>query len=171
MAESIFRKVALERLSSPEQLDKLVRITDPKGWIAILGIGCFIVGAVLWGFMGSIPVRVTGRGMLVKSGGVYSIVAGTSGRVTDIFYEAGEHVERGAIIAKVDQTELKERIRVTKVKLNNLKKQYNLKKELGAQTLALNIHSLRLKRANIKTAIKIQFYIIICNLFCNITFI
>ena len=155
MAESIFRKVALERLSSPEQLDKLVRITDPKGWIAIIGIGCLIAGAVLWGFLGSIPVRVTGEGMLVKSGGVYSVVAGTSGRVTDIFYEPGDTVARGAIVARVNQTDLKEKIRITKVQLNNLRERYALQKKLGAQTLSLTIRSLNQKRDNIRTAIKI----------------
>ena len=31
----IFRKVALERLSSPEQLDQLLQVTDPKGWMAL----------------------------------------------------------------------------------------------------------------------------------------
>ena len=31
MQQGLFREVALERLSSPDQLDRLLRITDPKG--------------------------------------------------------------------------------------------------------------------------------------------
>ena len=39
MAErSIFRQAALDRLSSPEQLDRVMRVTDPKGWIALSGL-------------------------------------------------------------------------------------------------------------------------------------
>ena len=36
MAGQIFRKTALEKLSSPEQLDELMKITTPKGWVALI---------------------------------------------------------------------------------------------------------------------------------------
>ena len=38
----IFRKVALERLSSPEQLDQLMQVTSPKGWLALAGLGALL---------------------------------------------------------------------------------------------------------------------------------
>src|SRR6187399_2567538 len=34
--EKLFRKIALERLSSPEQLDSLMRVITPKAWLALL---------------------------------------------------------------------------------------------------------------------------------------
>ena len=35
----IFRKVSLDRLSSPEKLDQLLPVTDRKGWLALLASG------------------------------------------------------------------------------------------------------------------------------------
>ena len=44
----IFRKVALERLSSPEQLDQMVQVTNPKGWLALTGLGAIVGGLAIW---------------------------------------------------------------------------------------------------------------------------
>jgi hypothetical protein len=38
MDKPLFRQAALERLSSPEQLDQLVRVTHPLGWLALLAL-------------------------------------------------------------------------------------------------------------------------------------
>ena len=35
MQNKLFRKVALERLSSPEQLDQMMTVTSLRGWIAL----------------------------------------------------------------------------------------------------------------------------------------
>ena len=42
MDSKIFRKVALERLSSPERLDQAWRVTTPKEWLALAGIAFFL---------------------------------------------------------------------------------------------------------------------------------
>lgn len=64
MSSRVFRKAALDRLSSPEQLDQLVRITLPQGWIS-LGILTMLVGfALVWGWFGSITQELTGDGTL-----------------------------------------------------------------------------------------------------------
>ena len=39
MNEVLFRKVSLDRLSSPEQLDQLLRVTDPKSWLGLFAVG------------------------------------------------------------------------------------------------------------------------------------
>ena len=36
MKDRLFRKVALERLSSPERLDELMQLTTPGGWLALV---------------------------------------------------------------------------------------------------------------------------------------
>ena len=45
---NIFRKVSLERLASPEQLDQLMRVTDARGWVALAGLGLILLTAVGW---------------------------------------------------------------------------------------------------------------------------
>jgi hypothetical protein len=58
MQEKLFRQAALEKLSSPEELDQLMQVTTPRGWLALLALIIFI-GLVLGiSFFTSIPVRV-----------------------------------------------------------------------------------------------------------------
>ena len=42
MAGELFRKSAVEKLSSPEQLDVMMQVTSPKGWVALTGV------SILW---------------------------------------------------------------------------------------------------------------------------
>ena len=62
---SIFRKEALERLSSPEQLDQLMQIVTPRSWLPLAALGGLLACGLTWSFLGSIPVTTTGRGVLV----------------------------------------------------------------------------------------------------------
>ena len=39
--KQLFRKKALAKLASPEQLDTLMQVTEPRGWLALGGIGVF----------------------------------------------------------------------------------------------------------------------------------
>lgn len=63
----VFRKTVLDRLSSPEQLDQLVQITRPQGWIALGILSGVMIGALLWGWFGSVPVEITANGILQPS--------------------------------------------------------------------------------------------------------
>lgn len=65
--KSIFRQSALDRISSPDQLDKVLKITSPMSWLALLGITLIIVFAVVWSFTGSLPSTITAPGVIVSS--------------------------------------------------------------------------------------------------------
>lgn len=102
MAEkTIFREAALERLSSPEQLDRLTQVTRPKGWIALIVLILLIVTALLWGFFSTISTRVAGQGIIAVTGNVNNVVATVSGQITRINLKAGQVVEEGQIIASL----------------------------------------------------------------------
>ena len=60
MRSDVFRKVALDRLSSPEQLDQLMEVTTPHGWLALAGAGLLLGVAVVWSTTGTLPERVSG---------------------------------------------------------------------------------------------------------------
>ncbi len=62
---SIFRKEALERLSSPEQLDQLMEIVTPKSWLPVAALGGLLGCGLIWSIFGRIPVTTTGQGALV----------------------------------------------------------------------------------------------------------
>jgi biotin carboxyl carrier protein len=121
MGERLFRKVAIERQSSPEQLDVLMQVTSPKGWVFLAAMGGLLLCAVIWGCLGYIPVKVNGQGMLMRTGGVYEIVSGSSGEVKGLYFEPGEVIEKGRTVARVDQSELLGRIREASASLKELR--------------------------------------------------
>jgi hypothetical protein len=66
-SKDLFRKASLERLSSPERLDELMTIVNPKTWLPLGTIGVLLGCGLLWSFVGRIPVTTSGRGHLVQN--------------------------------------------------------------------------------------------------------
>ena len=58
--KKLFREVALEKLSSPDELDNQLSIVSPIGWVALIAFIILIAGTLVWGFCGNISKRVNG---------------------------------------------------------------------------------------------------------------
>lgn len=136
MADSMYRKEALEELSSPEQLDRLMQITGPKGWFALLGLGIVVISTVVWGILGSIPTNVTASGVYVKTGGVRPIISLGTGTITEINAEVGDHVSQGEVVAFLEQPELREEIRQIQSKLSQMNETREMIREFQTEALA-----------------------------------
>lgn len=52
---SLFRKSTLERVSSPEQLNEYIKVTNPNLVIILIGIFAILIAGVAWVFFGGIP--------------------------------------------------------------------------------------------------------------------
>lgn len=102
----LFRKSAIEKLSSPEQLDKAIVITPPSFWIALIGGILIIVVTLVWGIWGRIPVKVETAGIYMSGNGTADVYSEVSGVVTEVIVESGDYVKKGQIIAYVDSREL-----------------------------------------------------------------
>jgi multidrug resistance efflux pump len=100
----VFRQVALERLSSPEQLDQLMQVTTPKGWLALLAVGGLLLAALVWSIFGSLPTQVPGQGILLGGGGVNTVFASSEGQIKRIHVKVGDMVRRGQLIARLEPT-------------------------------------------------------------------
>lgn len=108
-SERLFRKAALDRLSSPEELDRLVTLTTPRGWLALTALLGLLALALVWAVVGTIPTRVTGSGLLVSSGGrVFDAVASASGALVAPLVKPGDTVTAGQLLARVDKAELEQ---------------------------------------------------------------
>ena len=55
LSKRLFRESALERLSSPEQLDQQLQVTSPRGWIALLALWSVLAAIMVWSIVGSVP--------------------------------------------------------------------------------------------------------------------
>jgi len=60
MRRPIFRRAALERLSSPERLDELIEVTTPRLWLVLLGACVLLLAVVGSGLHGRVPSTVRG---------------------------------------------------------------------------------------------------------------
>lgn len=65
----LFRKSALDKLQSPQQLDKIIIVTRPSVWISIIGVCLIIVAALIWAVTGTIPYTVEAEGIFISSEG------------------------------------------------------------------------------------------------------
>lgn len=113
----IFRKKSLDKLSSPEQLDKMIVIHSPLSWLAIAGGGFMILAVLLWAVLGRVPISEEGNGILLGNGELNSVYAGTQGVITKTYVSGGDEVQAGDILFEVKNQEtayavekLKERI-------------------------------------------------------------
>ncbi len=106
VAKKLFRQSAMQRLSSPEQLDQLMRITSPKGWMALLAIAILVIGALCWGIWGFLPTEVNGAGILMKDLGIYTISAPANGRLDRVLFAAGDTVQAGETVAAIGQPDM-----------------------------------------------------------------
>lgn len=91
----LYRKSSLERISSPEQLDKVIKVTSPMSWLALAGITVIVVVTLVWSIVGTIPVTITSKGIissLVGSNAVYTQDAGT---VVSVRVRAGDELHLG----------------------------------------------------------------------------
>ncbi|MCK5539290.1 MAG: NHLP bacteriocin system secretion protein [Deltaproteobacteria bacterium] len=153
MSKQIFRKAALERLSSPEQLDQLMQITSPTGWLALLGTGFFIVAVIVWSIVGSIPTKVTGQGILMKSGGIFDVVANAGGMIDITYFDTGDIVVNRQVVARIQKTDILRKIRNSRAGIDDLEKKYEMIEKYGSQDSLLQTESVQQQQLIVKRAI------------------
>lgn len=154
MRKSVFRKVSIERLSSPEQLDQLMQVTTSRGWIALAAMGGLLMAAVIWGFFGNVPTRVQGMGVLIRTGGVYDIVPLASGQMTDIAVRPGDQVREGQVVARIDQPVLYDKLRQARERLEDLRDRHRQLMRFGENDLQLQSDLARKQQANLEESIR-----------------
>jgi HlyD family secretion protein len=146
-----FRKAALERLSSPERLDEMMRVTSPKTWLALWACAFLIILAILWSIFGEIPERVNGVGILLPGGATRVLSAPLNGVVLELLVKPGEEIQPGTNVARMgvgaDATEL-ELLRKRREQLQTADEQSTLAE---AQQLAAEEASVAASRAQIET--------------------
>lgn len=66
----IFSREALDKMHSPEQLDTVLPITTPIGWMGLLSVAVILLAVVLWSIFGSLTVTAEGMGLIMDAEGV-----------------------------------------------------------------------------------------------------
>ena len=106
MQKSLFREEAMDKTLSPDELDRLMRVTSPRGWLALIALLALVAAAVVWGVFGTIPVQVSAdEGILLGGDSRHQVVSQISGLVTDVRVETGDDVKEGQVLARVRPNE------------------------------------------------------------------
>ncbi len=98
--DKIYRKKSIEKLSSPEQLDKLIVIASPSVWLVVLGVIIVSAAIMIWGIFGTIPTYSESVGIFYNNSTYRDIYATSMGQV-ELQVEKGQEVAVGDIIAVI----------------------------------------------------------------------
>lgn len=120
MSASFFRKSALEKLSTPEKLDQLIKVTGSKAWIALLTIALALGVGITWSVFGRVKTKLDVVGV-VLGGDVHEVVSTAQGQLVELKVAIGDKVKKGDIIATIQQPELSQQIEDAKAVLADRK--------------------------------------------------
>lgn len=120
--KSLVREEALEDFSSSELLDQLMVVIRGKGWILIAILAVAIAAALVWGFLGEVPITVQGKGIIVEKNAPLVIQNPTaSGSVVEILMQRGDIVGAGQPLLKIGDSEAETNLRTAQADLALLK--------------------------------------------------
>ena len=95
MARSIFRKASLDRISSPEQLNDYIRVTNPGVWMIMLAVILLLTGVCVWSVFGRLDTTLTAAAVTennqtvcyIKETDAQTVEAGMQVRIGDEQYQ------------------------------------------------------------------------------------
>jgi HlyD family secretion protein len=151
MGQEVFRKSALARLASPEQLDQLMEVTDSKGWWTLSALAALVVAAVLWSWVGRIPTTVQGTGILLREGGVFDVQTTAGGQVMELNVTEGQAVRAGQIIGRVAQPELGRQIREAQQVISDLEERKRQTSGYSAAELTSRLSTLEQRQISLES--------------------
>lgn len=105
---NLFRKSALERLSTPEQLDTLMQVVSPQSWLVLVALLIIVITGVGWAFVEAIPTTIGGQGILIAAATqqddleTQSLIADDNGRISRILVNQGDYVEANQPLFTLD---------------------------------------------------------------------
>ncbi|WP_439594919.1 NHLP bacteriocin system secretion protein [Falsiroseomonas sp.] len=109
--DTLFRSAALDRVHSPDQLDRVLKVTGRGEWMGVLAIFSLIATLLGWGLFGSVATTVAGQGLMVQEAGAVSLAIAPSGGVlTRLLTTENARVEAGDLLAELSRPDLVEQI-------------------------------------------------------------
>lgn len=103
----LFRDDALDRLASPELLDRRLVVVRAPGWLALVALLLLIALTLAWSLLGRVSTTLSGEGLLLGDGGSLTRVdVPRAGRLLRYHVAEGDRVREGQLLAEIEQPEL-----------------------------------------------------------------
>ena len=96
----IFRQKALDKLSTPDDLDELLQINTKSSWLLLVSLICLIVCGIIWGVFGQIINKVTLIGSIHVVDPPRNLIVNDAGQVDSIYHWPGDKVLKDEPIVK-----------------------------------------------------------------------
>ena len=97
--KSIFNERATEKLRSPDDLDKYIRVTNPSVWVVLAACVVLLAGLLMWGVLGSVTTNVTTTGVSIEGKAMCLLDAESAAKVHvgDVANVGGTHLTVASI--------------------------------------------------------------------------
>lgn len=106
-ANPMFRPQAVASLAAGNDHSDALRVMRLRLWGVGLFLVAVVVGAVVWSAVFTVPVSVNGQGIVLSVGRVIDVVAEATGQIRELTVGAGDAVDVGMVVARVEQPELR----------------------------------------------------------------
>ena len=117
---SLFRKTALDALSTPEQLNQPLQLLRTTQWMLLISLSSFSMILLAWAILGRLPVRLSGRGLLIKTDAITVVQSETIGQVNTLLVDVGDCVDKGALMGQIEAVKQEVEIKANQDQLNQL---------------------------------------------------
>lgn len=146
----LFRPQALQRFSSPDNLEQLMPVAGAKDWVLIAVTATLLLLFGLWCVVGSVPTIATGRGLILYPRRVIQAQAVAAGRILSLRAHAGDRVNVGDLIATIDQADIVKRTEENRRAAEALEQQDRRKSTVESSQLALQSQQDGLERSGLE---------------------
>ena len=151
--KSIFRKAALDKLASPEQLDVLMQVTSPRIWAMLYAMAGLILLVIAWSIFGTVPTKVAGQGILIRGDAVLAVTSLATGQITAMKVSSGDRIEVGQVIAEVGQPAIELRLANQRARLLELAASDSESQSAEADNLVQSLAALDAERSSVQKSI------------------
>ncbi len=150
----IFREESLERLSSPEDLDQLMKVISPQRLLPLAAAGLITITGGAWSILGRIPITIEGQGILIYPNSIVPLQIKNSGQLSSLGIKANDFVKKGQVIGMIDQSILEKQLQQKKSRLKELENQNIANNTLQQQSISQEKQAIAQERQN--ASIRIQ---------------
>ncbi|WP_042404334.1 HlyD family efflux transporter periplasmic adaptor subunit [Streptacidiphilus carbonis] len=96
-----FRKKALAKQQSSEELDIPVRLARPQGRLVLLATAAVVAAACFWAVTGTVSSKLSAAGILIHAEGSYTLQSPVAGQVVAVSANVGDTLAGGAPLLSV----------------------------------------------------------------------
>jgi HlyD family secretion protein len=158
----IYRASAVERLSDPDQLDRLLKVTTRPLWAGLAGVWLVVAAVALWSVAGRVPFTVAGSGLLLSAAGLRELSTQGAGVVEALPLQVGDSVAPGMVVARIRQPLLAQEVAQAEQRIRALENEHETRRSfvqrgLAVETSRLDAARLDLERRQRTLAERIRF--------------